>query len=394
MKKAVVILPTYNERENIERTVRALEKVFPKINNWQMHILVVDDTSPDGTYLEVKKLQKEFKNLHLFLNKKKAGLGGAYLKGMAEAFDNLKADVVFEFDADLQHPAEKVPEFLKKIDAGDQLVLGTRYQMGGSIPKTWGWHRKLLSRMANLLVMTVMTDFSIRDWTSGFRAVKKEVYEAVHPYLHSERFSGYTFQIGFLYNALRKGFKIGLVPYAFFDRTYGHSKIGPEYIKNTLMYIFKVRLQELLTHRLFKFAVVGGIGALVQFVTLALFRPFMAYVLAYFLSAEMAVGSNFIWSNLWTFSDRKLKAAQIPAKFITFNLASFGSVGIQTVLAWVGERTIGADVALFKVPFSQLILGKSFIFDTGFLFMIVGILVGMIWNYLAYSRVIWKAKKK
>ncbi|MBU0978830.1 MAG: glycosyltransferase family 2 protein [Patescibacteria group bacterium] len=394
MKKAIIIVPTYNEKDNIPILISRLMKVFADIEGWQMEILIVDDTSPDETYLVVKALQKKYDNLHLLINKQKAGLGGAYLKGMAQAFNKLKADVVFEFDADMSHPAEKIPEFLKLIDQGYDFVMGTRYHEGGGVPEDWGLHRKLLSGVGNAIISIVFTNFWVRDWTSGFRAISKKVYESVHPLLHSERFYGYTFQIGFLYNTLKKGYKVGFVPYKFTDRTHGKSKIGPEYIKNNLIYIFKMRIKDIIEHRLFKFAVVGLVGAMVQFVTLALMRNAMYFTLAYFLSAELAVSSNFILSNIWTFSDRKLKLVQVPLKFLTFNVASFGSVGIQTVLAEVGARTIGTDVYLFTVPLSKLVMGRPFIFDTGFSFMIIGILVGMVWNYLAYTKVIWQDQKK
>lgn len=392
MKTAVVIIPTYNERDNIVETVAAVFAATEKVANWNIHILVVDDTSPDKTAEVVQKLQKTEKKLHLLVNPNKVGLGGAYLKGMAMAFSKLKADVVFEFDADLSHPPEKLPAFLALIDEGRDMVLGTRYSNGGGIPADWGLHRKFMSIVGNLIIMVVFTNASIRDWTSGYRAITKKVYEAVHPLLHSERFSGYTFQIGFLYNAVRKGFSIDFVPYQFRDRVKGKSKIGPEYMKNTLIYILKVRFLEIISNRIFKFVVVGGIGALIQFVTLAIFRQLMAYTLAYFLSAEVAVGSNFVLSNIWTFSDRSLTLPEIPKKFLTFNLASFGSVGIQTVLATFGKIVIGDTVPLFAIPFSALVLGKPFIFDTGFLFLVIGILVGMVWNFTAYTRIVWKQK--
>lgn len=392
MKKAVVIIPTYNEKENVADTTAAVFESTRDISGWQVDVLVVDDTSPDGTAAEVKKLQKKQPKLHLLVNPEKLGLGAAYLQGMKEAFGPLKADVVFEFDADLSHPPTKLPVFLELIDQGYDMVLGTRYSGGGGIPEDWGLHRKLMSRVGNLIIMVVFTNFSITDWTSGFRAITKPVYKSVHKLLQSERFFGYTFQIGFLYNAVRQGYKLGFVPYQFRDRTKGKSKIGPEYMKNTLIYIFKVRLQEIIKNRIFKFVVVGGIGAVVQFVTLALFRKMMNYTLAYFLSAELAVSSNFVLSNLWTFSDRALTLPQIPGKFLTFNLASFGSVGIQTVLATVGKLVIGDTIPLFAIPLTALLLGRPFIFDTGFLFMVIGILVGMVWNFTAYSKIVWKQK--
>src|SRR5690606_30901308 len=137
---------------------------------WDMHILVVDDTSPDKTYEVVEQLTKKHTQVHLLLNKQKSGLGGAYLKGMDHAFHQLKADAVFEFDADLSHDPEKLPAMLAQLDNGYDMVLGSRYIPGGGIPSDWGLHRKFLSVVGNIIIMTVLTDFRIRDWTTGYRA--------------------------------------------------------------------------------------------------------------------------------------------------------------------------------------------------------------------------------
>jgi len=387
MQKAIIIIPTYNEAGNLTRTLKKLNQVFKNINAWQMQVLVVDDNSPDGTAQVVKKLQKEYSFLKLLLNKKKNGLGAAYLKGMDQAFNQLGADLVFEFDADLSHDPHKIPEMLKRIDQGSDLVLGSRYIKGGSIPENWGLHRKFLSVFGNLFIRTVMMDYSIHDWTTGYRAIKKEVYQAVVKELEFERFFGYTFQIGFLHKALRKNFKISEVAFAFKDREIGKSKIGPEYIKNTLLYIMKVRIQEILAMRVFKFAVVGSIGALVQLLSLQLWRLFLPFQLAFFAAIETAVVANFILSNLWTFADRKLKFKEIPLSFIKFNLSSGGSIAIQQLVAIIGEATLGLQ-NIFIIPII------NYPFDTGTLFAIVGILIGMFWNYFAYNAFIWKKHKK
>ena len=387
MQKAIIIIPTYNEAGNLARTLKKLSQVFQKINDWQMQILVVDDNSPDGTAQVVKKLQKKYSFLKLLLNKEKNGLGAAYLKGMDQAFNQLEADLVFEFDADLSHDPHKIPEMLKRIDQGSDLVLGSRYIKGGSIPENWGLHRKFLSIFGNLFIRTIMMDYSIHDWTTGYRAIKKEVYQAVVKELEFERFFGYTFQIGFLHKALRKNFKISEVAFAFKDREIGKSKIGPEYIKNTLLYIMKVRIQEILAMRVFKFAVVGSVGALVQLLSLQLWRLFFPFQLAFFAAIETAVVSNFILSNLWTFADRKLKFKEIPLSFIKFNLSSGGSIAIQQLVAIIGETTLGLQ-NIFIIPII------NYPFDTGTLFAIVGILIGMFWNYFAYNAFIWKKNKK
>lgn len=386
MKKAIVIIPTYNERENIQKVVPALETVFNSVKDWQMSILVVDDNSPDKTADAVKDLAQKYPNVHLLINQHKSGLGGAYLKGMAKAFGDLGADIVFEFDADMSHDPNRLPQFLTKIDEGYDLVIGSRYIPGGGIPSNWGLHRKFLSVVGNLVIMLVLGDFRIHDWTSGYRAITRKVYEAVHTELQSEQFSSYTFQTGFLHKTVRKGFKVAEVPFKFVDREIGESKLGFESVKNTFSYIFRVRFQEILASRIFKFVVVGGIGAATQLITLKLWWLFLPYKVASFLSIECAVISNFILNNTWTFADRKLSLPQVPVKFIQFNIASSGSIIIQLIIAFVGDLLIGAKRPFLALPFIH------FIVTWGLVLSVFGILIGMFWNFFAYNRFVWKKK--
>ena len=127
MKKAAIVIPTYNEIESIGKMINHLfTKIFPTVADWHCQLLIVDDTSPDGTYKEVQKLQKKYKDLFLLLNKEKAGIGTAYVKGFKEAMNKLKADVVIEFDGDFQHPPTDIPIMLKEIDNGADYVMGSR----------------------------------------------------------------------------------------------------------------------------------------------------------------------------------------------------------------------------------------------------------------------------
>lgn len=383
-QRVVVISPTYNEKGNIARLCCVLlDDVFTRVGDvYDPHILIVDDSSPDGTGKEVLRLSKQYANLHLLTNPKKMGLGNAYTKGMRYALDKLKADIVFEFDADFQHDPALIPPMLQKLAAGYDFVLGSRYIPGGSIPKTWGLYRRFLSVAGNLVIRFVITDFAIHDWTTGYRAIKRQVVEDVLPEMNKENFMGYTFQIGFLHKAVRKGYRIGEVPLTFVDRRYGKSKLGAEYIKNTLLYIFRVRIREIVNSRIFKFAIVGGIGALIQLFCLQLFRTFLPFAVANLAAIEAAIVSNFVWNNVWTFKDKRLTSGQIPGKFIQFNLASAGSVLIQELVAVTGQLTVGLFY-LFTV--------KGIDIDTGMVYAVLGIGLGMIWNYLAYSRVIWKS---
>ncbi|GAI49889.1 unnamed protein product, partial [marine sediment metagenome] len=150
--KTIIIIPTYNEKENIEKTIENLQSVFAKVpSNFKMHILIVDDTSPDGTADIIKRLMKKHDNLHLFINKEKKGLGAAYIKGFKYAMEKLKADLVFEFDADGSHQPKYIPGMLNEISKGADVVIGSRYVPGGKMPEDWGFNRKLISFFGNLM---------------------------------------------------------------------------------------------------------------------------------------------------------------------------------------------------------------------------------------------------
>lgn len=386
MNKVVIVIPTYNEASNIGSVVSVLAKTFHLIAGYDLQILFVDDNSPDGTRHEVGKVIRQYSFIHILNNKRKGGLGHAYKKGFAYALDKLGADIIFEFDADLSHDPSKIPAMLKEIKAGAALVLGSRYIRGGGIPTKWTFHRKFLSIAGNLFIRIVMGNFKIHDWTTGYRAMTKEVISTVMPELQGKVFAGYSWQTGFLVKALELGFAVTEVPFVFVDRQKGKSKLGPEYMINNFVYIINCRMKQIFSSRIFKFILVGGFGSLVQFAFLYLFRMFIpSFQLANFLSIETAILSNFTWSNLWTFADRRLLASAIPAKFLQFNLASFGSIVIQVVVAFLGEKFIGLH-PLFTLP----IIGLGV--DTGVMFAVVGILIGMFWNFFAYSHLVWKKK--
>lgn len=375
-QKAVVIIPTYNEHENISKLIPVLAGIFEKVSSWDMHILIVDDNSPDGTADVVKKLSREYPFVHLFENEKKAGLGHAYLLGMHHSFEKLNADVVFQMDADFQHDPFLLPTFLAALDAGADMVIGSRYIKGGSIPADWGVYRKFLSVVGNVINMIVLTDFSIHDWTTGYRAVRKKVFEAVQSEMDDAIFSGYTFQIGFLHKALRRKFVIKEIPLQFADRKVGQSKLGPDYIKNALKYIFYARYKEIVQSHLFKFGIVGGIGFLINAIGLEVFfRMGLDSGNAAALGAEFAIISNFILNNFWTFSERKVTT--VPAllsKFVQFNLASMAAVLIQKIVVGYGTSQTSDDLK--------------------FVWFVFAVAIGMVVNYLIYSKVIWKKKEQ
>lgn len=373
--KVVVIIPTYNEKGNIERIVPITEEVFKKIKNHEMAILVADDNSPDGTSNAVRTLQKKYKNLELSTGEKK-GLGAAYIRGMTYAVEKMGAQVLFEMDADLQHDPEKIPDFLAKIDEGYDMVVGTRYSDGGSIPSAWPIHRKIFSVFGNLLIRTIMMRFQLHDWTGGFRALKKEVFLKEKDEL--TEFKGYTFQVSFLHKAIRDGFKIAEIPFHFGERNIGDSKIAPmSYIVNVLKYVITARIKELILGKFGKFLTVGGLGFVINAVVLRIlvegfdFAPAPANL----IGAACAIFSNFNFNNLWTFGERKANTiSSYFSKLIQFYATSaFGVIFIQTGTIFLGDTFIGREYYFIY-----------FLIGTGFL---------LVWNFTMYSFVIWRKKK-
>ena len=373
--KVVIINPTYNEKGNIERLIPLLEQeIFPKIKNHDMYILVADDNSPDGTADVVRGLMKKYKNLHLNTGEKH-GLGAAYIRAMNYAVDKLSADVMFEMDADLQHDPKKIIEFLKKIDEGYDMVIGTRYSAGGSIPKRWGLQRKAFSVLGNLLVRTVLMRFWIHDWTGGFRALRKEVFLKEREELTA--FRGYTFQVSFLHKAARDGFKIAEVPFSFNERYVGNSKIAPkEYIIDLLKYIFVARFWELVHSPFLKYGITGFVGYVISAVSIEFFRQYVGLPSGWsaFVSAELSIVWNFLVNNFWAFSSQKIESPlRLLLKFIQFNLVSAGSVGIITL----------------SIHFSTEFFGDTLLVRQLTLPLAIGFLV-IPYSYSMYNIFIWK----
>lgn len=375
--KTVIIIPTYNEKGNIGRLIEIIDGTIPPASPHNIQILVVDDSSPDGTADEVKQAQRKFKNVSLLINPKKIGLGSAYLKGMEYAVSKLNADILMEFDADFQHDPKKIIPILDKLNEGYDMVLGSRYIKGGSIPKNWGIHRKFLSFFGNWIIRIIMTNFSVHDWTGGYRAIKKEVYEAVKHELNQERFFGYTFQIGFLHKAIHKGYTVAEVPFHFTDRTRGESKLGPEYIKNILMYIFKARFLEIIHSKFFKFGIVGFIGYVVNAIGLQVFSSLgTAEIVSWGASTEIAIVNNFVLNNKWTFKQTKITGTnQLLKKFLQFNTTSLGALVIQTVAGTLGVKIFGANTRQILLPFIIVFLVLPY-------------------NWLMYNRIIWAKTAK
>jgi dolichol-phosphate mannosyltransferase len=236
LMRATVCLPTYNERENLERMVGALGAVFRDGDR----VLVIDDGSPDGTGELADRLSAELGFVDVLHRPRKEGLGPAYLAGFRRALDD-GAELVLEMDCDFSHDPKDVPRLIAAAEEGADLVLGSRYVRGGSIPN-WGVVRRAISLGGNLYAQVVLQS-RIRDLTGGFKCFRRPVLETID--LDAIDSRGYAFQIETTYRVMRAGFRVVEIPIAFVDREHGHSKMSRAIVLEAVWKVPLVRLQAL-----------------------------------------------------------------------------------------------------------------------------------------------------
>lgn len=230
--RAVVVIPTYNERENLPEAIRRLAAL--DIDG--LSILVVDDNSPDGTGDVAEKLAAQYP-VRVLHREKKEGIGPAYIAGFHFALAE-NPDCVFEMDADLSHEPEDIPQFLQKLAECD-LVLGSRYTAGGRIEK-WGALRRMVSRLGNWYARTIL-DVPYRDLTGGFKCYRREVLRQIDWEAVSSL--GYNFQIETTYRAHQKKFRICEIPITFTERKQGTSKFNLAIMLESFWKVFLLRLR-------------------------------------------------------------------------------------------------------------------------------------------------------
>ena len=232
MHQGIVIIPTYNEKGNIKQIIEAL-----LAQPADLHILVVDDNSPDGTADIVRDLQSTHsESLHLLNRKKKEGLGTAYIAGFKWCLVR-DYTYIFEMDADFSHNPADLPRLLQACLAGADMSIGSRYVKGGEV-SNWDYTRILISYFASLYVRAILW-IGIKDSTAGFVCYHRKVLEAIN--LDKIEFIGYAFQIEMKYNAIRKGFKLVEVPITFIDRQVGQSKMSMKIFTEAFFGVVKMR---------------------------------------------------------------------------------------------------------------------------------------------------------
>jgi dolichol-phosphate mannosyltransferase len=233
--KALVIIPTYNERENIEAMVPAVLEKDPSLD-----ILIVDDNSPDGTGRIADSMSQADQRIFVLHRQSKAGLGTAYISGFKFALEK-KYDLVFEMDCDFSHDPKYIPDFLRAAQEAD-LVLGSRYISGVNVVN-WPISRLLLSYYANVY-SRIVTGLPVRDATGGFKCFRRQVLESID--LDRVKSNGYSFQIEMSFRAWKRGFRIKEIPIVFEDRKVGQSKMSKSIVREAIWMVWRLRIWSLL----------------------------------------------------------------------------------------------------------------------------------------------------
>lgn len=233
-QKIVIVIPTYNEKENIQEL---LKQVFA-FGISDLHVLVVDDNSPDGTGHVVEELRKRYKNLHVLHRKEKQGLGPAYVAGFQWALRQ-GAEYILQMDADLSHDPKRIHAFLKAAQEYD-MILGSRYIRGGRI-ENWNFFRRFISRFGNFYARIILK-IPIRDLTGGFKCYRRKVLERLD--LQNISSLGYNFQIEITFMAYQKGVSIKELPIVFTERRHGRSKFDARIIGEAFWKILLLRFKK------------------------------------------------------------------------------------------------------------------------------------------------------
>lgn len=348
MKKASIIIPTYDEKENIPELFERIDSSMDPV--YEYDIIVVDDDSPDRTW-EVAEGYSDKYPVTVIRREEKKGLATAVIRGIEET-DN---EIVAVMDADLQHPPEKIPELISKVEKGADVAIGSRYIEGGS-PDEFGIFRKAMSRGADLIAKTIFRDVrGISDIQTGFFALRKEVLEDadLDP-------AGYKILLELLvqgeYNRTEE------VGYEFGERKGGESKLGIGTIFSYLKHLISLSFRSGEFFRFMKFCIVGGSGTIVNLTILYLLTTSgLFYLYSGGIAIEAGLLTNFFLNNVWTFGDIEVSGIKdISKALVRDHLVRSGGIVINMLMLWVLTHFLGVYYILSQV---------------------FGIIVATVWNY-------------
>jgi dolichol-phosphate mannosyltransferase len=369
--KVVVVIPTYNEEENLRRLLPLIKNEFDQIVGHECHVLIVDGNSTDRTQEFVEDFMHDHSNFHLMIETEKEGIGAAYMKGFKKAMFEYFADVVIEMDGDLQHDPKDIRRFLVEIDSGYDYVLGSRYIEGGTIPKEWGIYRKILSWGGSMFSRLFLGVWSVRDFTTGFKATRvRNFLDKIDP--RDVLSYGFAYKVDLLYKTYKLGARIKEIPISFGLRDRGDSKLERGNFIDFIKVVFKIRYKE--NPSLYKFLVTGVFGMFVDFLfsnllKLAQIRPGYAAT----LGVLIAMMTTFTLNNTWSFRVRAKKGIiETTRSFFVYIFTSSLPVFLRFGIVELAVFFFGDNFFVYNLS------------------LVISVLIGVTWNYFIYNNVIWK----
>jgi dolichol-phosphate mannosyltransferase len=374
-KNVLIVIPTYNEVENIEAIIDSTQSLGSRMRFYQLSLLIIDDNSPDGTAAVVSTLLKKHDNITL-LSGTKAGLGQAYIRGFKYAIKNMYFDILIMMDADFSHNPKDIPMLCKALDTRTDYVIGSRYISGGSTDHSWPLRRILMSRIANVIARRLVNPvITINDMTSGFKAIKRDALEQID--LDTINAKGYVFQISLLHAFLVKKFTVKEVPIKFIDRAYGQSKVKVHDVLEFLYVTYKLNPNAPI-QRFIRFGIVGFCGTIVNLSVLIILisQLKVSALLSNVIGIEVSIISNFFLNHYYTFKGYGVYSPNDTGynrdtvrRLLRFNVGTLGGAAINFI----------AFSVLFKLFHIEYIIAD-----------IVAILVALGWNYYVSTRFVWK----
>ncbi len=393
MQKIVVVLFTYNEKDNLEHTVKQILDQKKNLTDYDIEIVISDSHSPDGTGKIAEQLSKQNKKIH-YLDVG-PGIGVGIIEGHLYSIKHLNPDIMAQIDADGQVGIEVLPRMVKAIEEGYSLVLGSRFVKGGK--NNLALSRRIFSLGASWVNRILIGPWDIQEVTNSARAFTPALFRRINIDRLPWREQSFIIQPAFLHEAILAGAKYKEVPLVFKDRAEGYSK------NKTFAYTFDVFAYSLeaMFHRIgiqipvfkimrksktiFKFGMVGFAGTLVDFIFYKLFIWIFALTPAWSkgYSTEVAIVNNFILNNSWTFRHRKVSTS-VWQRFLLFNVVSLGGLAIAVVIVKVLHDTFGDGF----IP----VFGRNVAFNNFYFFATIPPV--MIWNFVVNHYITWRHKNE
>ncbi|MEE9152189.1 MAG: glycosyltransferase family 2 protein [Thermoplasmata archaeon] len=377
-----IIVPTYNEKENIPQLFERIFKVLGD-NNIDGEVVVVDDDSPDGTAKVAESLKSRY-NVQVIVRKNERGLASAAIKGM----ENANGDILCVMDADLSHPPEVIPKMLRFIEKGEaELVIGSRHMKGGDI-ENWTFKRKVVLKCASLIARPIT---KVKDPMSGYFMLRRDVIEDVELKPKSNRI-GLEIIVKGNYNRFIE------VPYVFGARAYGKSKLGTKVMKNYLSHVLRLYFyKESSFYQFLKFCVVGGLGIFVDLGVFSLlywgyflgFGQSTGTLWAQTLSFSVAVTFNFIFNKIWTFQDKERRKMKVTQQYIKFFAVNISAWVIRTFIIYflLNYQNVWR---FYSMPIATWLISILLIERFA---LLIAILIVMFWNFFGSKYLVFKREK-